>query len=103
MSTTTLPSSWSCGGCSAGRLEVDRQFVAAPEALEVARDDLLDALEVRTRVRGRGDDELVLARAELGVPVGERDDRLAVVEAHVELVAEGLGGVGGGGGRAARG
>src|SRR5918995_49183 len=69
----------------------DDELVAASEALEVAADDLLDTAQAGRCLREGAQVQLALAGAQLGVAEGERDHRLVVVEAHVELVAEVLG------------
>src|SRR3954470_10550884 len=67
----------------------DAQLVPAPEALEVAADDLLDAGE-RLGVLGAGAhlEHARLAGVELAAAAGELDGAVLVVEGDLNLVAE---------------
>src|SRR5689334_25430072 len=73
------------------RREADAELVAGAEALEVTADHAFDLREVGGRLGEGRDGERVVAGAQLRVPGREWHDRLALVEAHVQLVAEVLG------------
>src|SRR3954449_8122065 len=66
----------------------DVELVAAAEALEVASDDVLDALELGRRRGDRLELEDAVGGAQLAAAERERDRPGALVERDVELVAE---------------